>query len=356
MMFLSKTTIKSVVTTSVITAAVALSPVLTVIAQALTINGAGATFPEPLYQRYFSELRKQYPDLQVNYQGIGSGGGIKQLTAGSVDFAGSDTAMTDAEASKVNGGVVYVPTAGGPVAVAYNLAGVSNLKLSRKVLPAIFSGQITRWNDPKIAADNASVTLPDEPIRLAVRADSSGTSYIFTNYLSAIDPYFKGRIGANKAPKWPGKPISAKGNPGVAQIVKRTPGSIGYMEASFATTNKLQTAVVQNKKGAYVAPTLQEANKALETVQFNPDYRVTFSKLGDPADGYPITGLTWIMVYKNYADPAEADAVKRMVQWMLTKGQDINADLGYTRIPSSVTNRVIQTVGSTVKSGGVTSR
>lgn len=355
-MILSKTTINRVVTNSVVTVAVALGSAFAGIAQAVTLNGAGATFPEPLYQRYFNAIRQDYPELQVNYQGIGSGGGIKQLIAGAVDFAGSDTAMTDAEAAKVNEGVVYVPTSGGPVAVVYNLPGVSNLKLSRTVLPAIFSGQITRWNDPKIAADNPGVNLPDQPIRLAVRADSSGTSYIFTNHLASIDPYFKGRIGANKAPRWSGRPISGKGNPGVAQIVKRTPGTIGYVESSFATTNKLPTALVQNKQGNYVAPTLAEANRALEAVEFNPDYRVTFSKLGDPATGYPITGLTWIMVYKNYDQPAEADAVKQMVQWILTEGQEINDDLGYTRIPKSVANRVIQTVNSTVESSGAAAR
>ena len=346
-MILSKTT-KRALTTSAVAAAVLLGPIFTAVAQALTLNGAGATFPEPLYQRYFSEMRKKYPDVQVNYQGIGSGGGIKQLTAGAVEFAGSDTAMTDAEAGKVNGGVLFVPTAGGPVAVVYNAPGVSNLKLSRAVLPAIFSSQITRWNDPKIAADNPGINLPDQPIRLATRADSSGTSYIFTNYLSAINPYFKGRIGANKAPRWAGKPISGKGNPGVAQIVKQTPGSIGYVEAAFAKNNNLQTALVQNKQGTYVAPTLSEANKALSAVEFNPDFRVTFSKLGDPNDGYPITGLTWIMVYKNYQEQGEAAAVKKMVQWMLTEGQQLNDDLGYTKVPASVANSVIQAVNSGV--------
>lgn len=256
--------------------------------------------------------------------------------------------MTDAEAAKVDGGVMFVPTAGGAVAVVYNLPGVSNLKLSRAVLPAIFSGQITRWNDPKIAADNPGVNLPDQPIRLAVRADSSGTSFIFTNYLSAINPYFKGRVGANKAPRWPGKPISGKGNPGVAQIVKRTPASIGYVEAAFAKNNNLQTALVQNKKGAYVAPDVAQANKALSAVQFNPDFRVTFDKLGDPADGYPITGLTWIIVNRKYNEQGEADAVKSMVRWMLTEGQELNDDLGYTRVPESVTNRVIQAVNTGV--------
>ncbi len=349
-MVVYRNTFRFAFTASVVTAAMVFGSVVESFAQkAVTLNGAGATFPEPLYQRYFSELRKGSQPVQVNYQGIGSGGGIRQLTAGSVDFAGSDTALTDAEAAKVKNGVLYVPTAGGPVAVVYNLPGVSNLKLSRKVLPAIFSGQITNWNDPKIAADNAGAKLPNSQIRLAVRADSSGTSYIFTNALSGMDSYFKGRIGPNKAPKWPGKPVSAKGNPGVAQIVKRTQGSIGYVEATFATNNKLQTALVQNRRGTYVAPTLAEANKALSAVQFNPDYRVTFSNLGNPADGYPITGLTWLMVYKNYTQPGDAAAIKRMVQWIMTNGQQFNDDLGYTRIPQSVAGRVVQSVNSGVK-------
>lgn len=349
-MVLSKTTIKQTFTVSTIAAAVALAAVTGAIAQkAGSLNGAGATFPEPLYQRYFSELRRGNPPIQVNYQGIGSGGGVKQLIAGSVDFAGSDTAMTDAEVSKVKNGVIFVPTAGGPVAVVYNIPGVNNLKLSRKVLPAIFSGQITQWNDPKIAADNPGVKLPSSAIRLAVRADSSGTSYIFSNALSSMDSYFKGRVSASKTPKWPGKPISGKGNPGVAQIVKRTQGSIGYVEASFAANSQLQTALVQNSRGTYVAPTLAEANKALNAVQFNPDHRVAFGKLGNPSDGYPITGLTWIMVYKNYTQPGDAAAVKRMVQWMLTDGQQFNDNLGYTRIPQSVASQVIQSVNSGVK-------
>lgn len=337
------------VTISAIGATLALGSVLTAIAQQVTLNGAGATFPEPLYQRYFSELRKKNPPLQVNYQGIGSGGGVRQFIAGSVDFAGSDNAMTDEEIKKVKNGVVFVPTAGGPVAVVYNLPGVNNLRLSRQTLPRIFAGQITNWNDPAIAKDNPGVNLPDRPIRLAVRADSSGTSYIFTNALGAMDSYFKGRVGATRSPQWPGKPLSGKGNPGVAQIVQRTPGSIGYVEAAFAEQNKLSTALVQNQKGEFVAPTLEEANQALETVEFNPDFRVNYAKLGSPGDGYPITGLTWIMVYKNYQQPGEAAAVKRMVEWIMTEGQQLNDDLDYTRIPPSVANRVVQTVNSQVK-------
>ncbi len=348
-MTMSKIALKRAVTASVVTAGLTLGSVLTAIAQQATLNGAGATFPEPLYQRYSSELRKENPPIQVNYQGIGSGGGVRQFIAGSVDFGASDNAMTDEEVQKVKNGVVFVPTAGGPVAVVYNLPGVSNLRLSRQVLPRIFSGQITTWNDPAIAADNKGVNLPNQPIRLAVRADASGTSYVFTNALSAMDPYFKGRIGTNRAPSWPGKPLSGKGNPGVAQIVQRTRGSIGYVEAAFANQNKLSTALVQNRKGEFVAPTLEEANQALEGVEFNPDFRVNQNRLGNPADGYPITGLTWIMVYRNYQQPGKADAVKRMVQWMMTEGQQLNSQLDYTRIPPSVANRVVQTVNANVK-------
>ncbi len=356
-MVFSSTTLRRTVATSVVTVTLAFGPLLSAIAQTISLSGAGATFPEPLYQRYFAEFQKKNPGIQVNYQGIGSGGGIKQMTAGTVDFAASDTAMTDKEAAEVERGVVFVPTAGGPVAAVYNLPGVSqSLKLSQEVLPAIFAGQITRWNDPKIAADNPGVNLPDRPIRLAVRADSSGTTFIFTNALSAMDPYFKGRVGADKAPRWPGRPLSAKGNPGVAQTVKRTPFTIGYVEASFANENQLQTALVENEKGAYVAPTIENANRALENVEFDPDFRVDFEKLGAPADGYPITGLTWMMVYKQYPDAAKADAVKKLVQYSLTEGQALNDDLTYTEIPDEVAQQVIQAVNSTVTTGGSASR
>lgn len=340
---------RHVVTASVVTVGLTLASMLTAVAQQVTLNGAGATFPEPLYQRYSSELRKANPPIQMNYQGIGSGGGVRQFIAGSVDFGASDNAMTDEEAKKVKNGVLFVPTAGGAVAVVYNLPGVSDLKLSRKVLPGIFSGQITQWNDPAIAADNPGAKLPNQPIRLAVRADASGTSFIFSNALSAMDAYFKGRISASRSPSWPGKPLSGKGNPGVSQIVQRTRGSIGYVEASFAQQNKLQAAQVQNQKGEYVSPTLEAANQALETVTFNPDFRINYTKLGNPTAGYPITGLTWIMVYKNYQQPGKAAAVKRMVQWIMTDGQELNDDLEYNRIPSSVANQVVQAVNSGVQ-------
>ena len=266
MAFLS-TILNRVVATSVITGAVALSPMLSAIAQAQTLNGAGATFPAPLYEKYAREVKKKYPDLKVNYQAIGSGGGVRQTIAGTVDFGGSDAAMKDDEIAKVKNGVILVPTAGGAVSVVYNLPGVNKLRLSRTTLPAIFSGQIKNWNDPKIKADNPGANLPNSPIKFVVRADGSGTTFIFTNHLSAINGYFKGRIGANTAPKWilPNV-LKGKGNPGVAALVRSTPGSIGYVEYDYATKNKLNSAEVQNKKGEFDAssPTVAVLKSKLE--------------------------------------------------------------------------------------------
>jgi phosphate transport system substrate-binding protein len=343
----STTIFNRAVTTSVVAATVAFSPVFGAIAQAETLSGAGATFPQPLYERYAREIKKKFPDIKINYQGIGSGGGINQTIAGTVDFGASDAAMTDAEIAKVKRGVILVPTAGGAIAVVYNIPGVKNLKLSRKTLPAIFSGKITNWNDAQIKADNPGVNLPNTPIKTVVRADSSGTTFIFTNHLSAINAYFRGAVGANKAPKWTlGNVLKGKGNPGVANLVSRTQGSIGYVEDSFAKANRLNAAQIQNKQGQFVAPTLQAANAALATVNFPSNYRVF---VGDPGQGYPIVGLTWIMVYKQYPNASKANAVKKFVNWALTDGQKFNDDLNYTSIPKATVNSVLNTVNSTVK-------
>jgi phosphate transport system substrate-binding protein len=346
-MAFSTKVLNRVVCTSAISAVVAFGPTFTVIAQAETINGAGATFPAPLYERYAREVKKKYPDMGVNYQAVGSGAGIRQFTAGTVDFGASDAAMKDDEIAKVQRGVILVPTAGGAVAVVYNLPGVKDLKLSRTVLPGIFSGQITNWNDPQIAKDNPGVKLPSQPIRPVVRADGSGTTFIFTNHLSTISPYFKGRVGAGTAPKWTiANVLKGKGNPGVASSVARTPGSIGYVEYQYSVANKLNAAQVQNKQGQFVAPSLQTANQALANVSFPDNYRVF---VGDPGQGYPIVGLTWLLVYRNYPNAAKGTAVKNFVNWVLTDGQQFNDDLNYTRIPAPVAQKVIQTVNSAIK-------
>ncbi|KGF72180.1 phosphate ABC transporter substrate-binding protein [Neosynechococcus sphagnicola sy1] len=344
-MAFSSTVFRRTVIASAVTAAVAIGPVMSALAQVLTLSGAGATFPAPLYERYAAEFTKKNPNIRVNYQAIGSGGGINQTIAGTVDFGGSDAAMTDAQIAKVSRGVILVPTAGGAVAVVYNLPGVSNLKLSRAVLPEIFGGKITKWNDPKIVKDNPGVNLPNSPIRSVVRADGSGTTFIFVNHLSAISPYFKGRVGVSTAPKWTTNPIKGKGNAGVAAQVKRTVGGIGYVELSFAQQNKIPMAAVQNRQGKFIVPSVQAAEDALDTVQFPDNFRVF---VGDPTDGYPIVGLTWIMVYKEYPK-AKADAIEKLVSWILTDGQKINGSLGYTKIPASTAKRVINTVKNGVK-------
>lgn len=343
----STTIFRPVVATALVTTVIGFSPLLTAVAQAETLNGAGATFPAPLYERYAREVRKKHPELRVNYQAIGSGGGIRQTIAGTVDFGASDAAMKDDEIAKVKNGVILVPTAGGAVSVVYNLPGVNRLRLSRKTLPDIFSGKITNWNDAKIKADNPGVNLPNQPIRFVVRADGSGTTFIFTNHLSSISPYFKGRIRANTAPKWTlPNVLKGKGNPGVAALVARTPGSIGYVEYDYATKNNLRSAEIQNRKGEFVAPSLAAANAALSTVTFPANYRVF---VGDPAQGYPIVGLTWMMIYQRYSNPSKADAIKKWINWVLRDGQQFNDDLNYTKIPQDVVNRVLQTVNSTVK-------
>ncbi|WP_295613192.1 phosphate ABC transporter substrate-binding protein PstS [Chamaesiphon sp. GL140_3_metabinner_50] len=312
----------------------------------VTLSGAGATFPQPLYERYAREIRKAHPEIKINYQGIGSGGGVKQTISGTVDFGASDAAMTDAEIAKVKGGVLMIPTAGGAVAVSYNLPGVKNLKLSNTVLTSIFTGKITTWNDPQIAKDNAGASLPSSAIKPVVRADGSGTSFIFTNQLSAVSPEFKSAVGASKEPKWPSSFLKGKGNPGVAGLVKQTPGSIGYMEYEFALKNGLSSALVQNGSGKYVAPSLKAANQALADIQFPENFRA-FDV--NSAQGYPIVGMTWLLIPKSQKNPEKAKAIKTMVKWMLTSGQQFNDDLNYTSVPSSVAQRAIEAVETGVK-------
>ena len=312
----------------------------------VTLSGAGATFPQPLYERYSKEIKKDLPAIKINYQGIGSGGGVKQTISGTVDFGASDAAMTDEEIGKVPGGVLMIPTAGGAVSVVYNLGGVENLKLSNAVLAGIFSGKITSWSDPQIAKDNPGAKLPAGGIKPAVRADGSGTSFIFSNHVSSIDPAFKTAVGASKEPKWPAAFLKGKGNPGVASLVKQTPGSIGYVEYEVALKNQLRAASVQNGSGVYVAPSPQTASEALADVKFPENFRVF--DVNSPK-GYPIVGLTWLLIPKTQKDPAKAKAIKEMVKWVLTTGQKFNTELNYTSIPTSVATRAIASVETGVK-------
>jgi phosphate transport system substrate-binding protein len=329
---------------SAVAATVAIAPAFDAVAQVSQLNGAGASFPAPLYERYFAEFLDE-SGIQVNYQAVGSGAGIRNVIAETVDFGGSDAAMTDEQISQVDRGIILVPTAGGAVTVVYNVPGVGNLNLSREVLPAIFTGQITRWNDPQIAADNPGVNLPDLPIRPVVRADSSGTTFIFTNHLSAISPYFRGRVGAATAPRWNINEVRGRGNAGVAAQVGRTRGGIGYVEFAYARRNNLSMAAIENKAGEFVSPSLEATEEALSAIEFPDNFRVF---VDDPDSGYPIAGMTWMMIYREYPDAETAEAVKEMVRWVLTEGQEINNTLEYVRIPESVTQRVLQVVESEV--------
>jgi phosphate transport system substrate-binding protein len=311
-----------------------------------TLSGAGATFPQPLYEKYAREIRKSIPDIKINYQGIGSGGGIKQTIERTVDFGASDAAMTDGEIGKVKGGVIMVPTAGGAVSVAYNLPGVKNLKLSNAVLAGIFQGKITSWSDAQIAKDNPGAKLPSTAIKPAVRADSSGTSFIFTNHISSISPEFKSAVGPSKEPRWPSGFARGAKNAGVAGLIKQTPGGIGYVEYEFALKNGLSSAQVQNGSGKYVAPSLKAANQALSDVVFPENFRVF--DVNSP-QGYPIVGLTWLLIPKQQKNPEKAKAIKAMVKWILTDGQQFNSNLNYTSIPTAVAERAIAAVEAGVK-------
>lgn len=344
------TVVRRAFTASFVTLAVSVTPLLTAIAQAVSLNGAGATFPQPLYERYIREFQTKNPGITVNYQGIGSGGGIKAMASGAVDFGGSDAAMTDAQLDSThnNRGVLMLPTCGGAVAVVYNVPGIdSGLKLSQPVLASIFSAGIKTWNDPKITALNPGMTLPDKPIQLVVRADSSGTSFIFTNALSAMSSGFAGQIGANTAPLWSGNPLRGKGNPGVSSTVQQTEGSIGYVEYSFAKQNNMKIAAIQNKKGEFVLPTVEATEEALSKVKFPSNFRV-FE--GNPESGYPIAGMTWLLVYKKYT-PEKLDAMKKWVNWIFTDGQQLNNTLDYIKVPDAVRQRALDTFNKEVKAG-----
>ena len=327
-------TLRKAVTLSTVTAALTLGTLGQAIAQ--TLNGAGATFPAPLYQRYFSDYKKA-TGVTVNYNSVGSGAGIRQFIGETVDFGASDVPPSASEKKQMKRGLLMVPTAGGAVAVVYHLPGVNNLQISRQVLPKIFSGEVTNWKqvDPK---------LPSKPIRVVVRADGSGTTEIFTSHLSAISSAFRSKIGASKEPNWGFQVIKGPKNDGVAALVKQTDGAIGYVQDTFARKNEsadLRTAKIQNQKGKYVEPSLAEANKAIAGVRFNPDFT---ANVDDPADGYPIVGITWLLLYKNYQDAKTATDIKKLINWILTTGQGINAQLEYTRIPQGVTQKAIAEV------------
>lgn len=311
----------------------------------LTVTGAGATFPYPLYSKWFYEYSNAHPGVNFNYQSIGSGGGIRQITAGTVDFGASDAPMKDEEMAKLPGPIFHIPTAIGAVTVVYNLKGVeSGLKLTQDALANIFLGKITRWNDPQIASQNPGVKLPGEDIVVAHRSDGSGTTDIFTNYLANVNPEWKEKVGRGKSVNWP-VGLGGKGNEGVAGVVKQTPGAVGYVELAYSTQNKMTVAAVKNRDGSFVLPSLESTSAAAAGAAktMPADYRVALVD-APGKDAYPICGLTWLLVYKDQKDEAKGKEIVSFLKWAMHDGQKMNAPLLYAPIPAPVVEMVDKTL------------
>ncbi|WP_302117290.1 phosphate ABC transporter substrate-binding protein PstS [Allorhodopirellula heiligendammensis] len=306
------------------------------------LQGSGASFPAPLYGHWFKQFSSETPGVRVDYQAKGSGGGIKDFIEHTVDFAASDAAMNDDEISQVDAGVVLLPLTAGSVVLAYNLPSLEQpLKLSREAYSKIFLGEIARWNDPVIAEMNEGADLPDLPVTVVVRADSSGTTYVFTNHLSAISKGFASGPGTGKSVSWPesDKFIAAPKNDGVTATIMQTPGAIGYVEFGFAAQAKLPMAGLENQSGKVIAPTLENAAAALATVAMPEDMRAW---LPDPVgeQAYPIVSYTWLLCYQKYDDENKAQALKDLVRWCLTTGQSSAPEMGYVALPPNVIESV----------------
>ncbi|BDI28571.1 phosphate-binding protein [Capsulimonas corticalis] len=300
------------------------------------LNGAGATFPAPLYQKWFQEYQAKN-GVQINYQAIGSGGGIKGITAKSVDFGASDAPMNDEELAKAPG-ILHVPTVAGAVAMAYNVPGVpTGIHLTGDVIADIFLGKITKWNDARITVLNPGKNFPALTIAPVHRADGSGTTNIFTTYLSQVSPTFKAGPGAGKSVKWTAG-VAGKGNAGVGALVQQTQGAIGYLELAYAIQNKIAFADVQNAKGAFITPSVESTTAAAAGVTLPDDFRAVITNTDDPK-GYPITGFTFLLVYKN----SKPD-VKKFLQWALTDGQKDAPTLIYAPLPDSVQKKALAEV------------
>ncbi len=321
---------------------------LTATAQAETlINGAGASFPYPLYSKWFSEYAKVNPNAKFNYQSIGSGGGIKQITARTVDFGASDKPLSDAELKAASSELLHIPTVMGAVVVTYNIPGVTKgLRLSPATLSEIFLGKITKWNDAKLAKDNPGKKLPDAPIVVVHRTDGSGTTSIFTSYLNEVSPEWKTAVGTGTAVRWP-VGLGGKGNEGVAGLVKNTKNAIGYVELAYATENKLAYADIKNKAGKFVTPSIATTSAAAAGAakSMPKDYRIGLvNQPGEKA--YPIAGFTWLLVYKQQTDPVKGKALVDFLRWELSKGQQMAPALLYAPLPANVNAMVLKTVNS----------
>jgi len=310
------------------------------------INGAGATFPYPIYSKWFSAYHQAHPDVQVNYQSIGSGGGIRQLTAGTVDFGASDGPMSDAQLAEAKRKIYHLPTVLGAVVPAYNVPGVKGeLKFTGKVLADIFMGKITSWNDAALTKLNPGVSLPNTPIVVAHRSDGSGTTYIWTDYLSKVSSDWQGGPGKGTSVKWP-VGLGAKGNEGVAGLIRQMDGAIGYVELIYALQNNISYGVVQNAAGNFVKASLDSTTAAAASAKMPPDFRVSITN-APGAEAYPIASFTWLLIPAQFTDANKGKIMVDFLNWMLDQGQGMVQSLNYAPLPKEVVEKeraVIKTI------------
>jgi phosphate transport system substrate-binding protein len=304
-------------------------------AQFTKLNAAGSTFAALIMDRWTEEFSKTNPNVEIIYLATGSGGGIANFTEGIVDFAASDAAMTDEQIAQVKPGVVLIPFTAGSIVLAYNLPGVESLKLSREAYSGIYLGKITKWNDPAIAKTNEGVKLPDSAITVCERSDSSGTTFVFAKHLSAVSPDFKSQVGEGTTVRWP-TGVTAKGNGGVAALVKKTPGAIGYVEYGYAKSTQLPFAQLENKSGAFVAASPQSDAVTLNSTQFPANSLRAWPSDPDDKDAYPVATFSWLLLYKKYDNKDVLGALKKFVAWSLTDGQKFADELGYVPLPKDV--------------------
>ncbi|PWT89956.1 MAG: phosphate ABC transporter substrate-binding protein PstS [Blastocatellia bacterium] len=322
--------------------------------QNVALVGAGATFPNPIYQKWVSDYQKLHPDVKIDYQSIGSGGGIKQIKEQTVDFGASDAPMKDEDLKSAPAELLHIPTVLGAVVVTYNLSGVNQpLRFSPDVIADIFLGKIKKWNDPKIVADNPGVTLPAADITVVHRSESSGTSAVFTDYLSKVSPEWKEKVGSGVQPSWP-VGLGGKGNEGVTGQVKSTPNTIAYVELAYAVNNKLPVGLIKNQAGAFIAPSLESVTAAAaESIATTPeDLRVSITNAAGK-DAYPISSYTYILVYKQQKDPSKGKALVDFVWWGIHDGQAVTKDptYPYAPLPQEIVKRAENKLNS-VTSGG----
>jgi phosphate transport system substrate-binding protein len=316
----------------------------------ILLQGSGATFPEPLYKRWFLEFYKLHADVRVMYQGTGSGAGIRDLTNGLVEFGASDAAMSPKEVEQLKAkrgvGAILLPMTAGSVVLCFNVpGGPKELKLSRSAYLGIFQGEITTWDDPLILQANPGATLPGIPVTVIRRAEGSGTTYVFTNHLNTVGKQIgkPWKLGVDKSIEWPNEMLGARGNPGVAALIEQTPGAIGYLEYGYAELAGLSMALLENKAGTYVKATPESSQAALQGANLRDDFRIW---VPDPPgqEAYPIVTYTWVLCYDQYDDARKAEALKKVLAYCLTEGQRYSKELGYIPLPSDVAAQVLKAV------------